>query len=168
MIVKNQWKKCIKLKKVEINNITYLFFLLALFSTLAFILLFYFSPRNENHQKKLIIAGFVFFCLSIFILLCLEAYNSFRKIEGDRTLISFYKSEIINYIDKLNSLWKDKIIFNYDEKTKNIICYVKIDENNTKNFESNSSSNTENDIDTSSYGNQKSANIAPELHSINK
>ena len=154
-----------KYDKVEINKITYLLFSLAFICTLIFILLFYFTPRNEKYQKKLIITGFAFFCSSIFILLCLEAYNSFRKIQGDRTLISFYKSEIINYVDKLNSLWKDKMIFNYDEKTKNIICYVKIDANNSKNFESNSSSNTENNVDTSSYGTQKSPNKAPDLYS---
>ncbi len=41
-----------KYDKEEINNLTYLFFSLALFSTLIFILHFYFIPRNENIKKS--------------------------------------------------------------------------------------------------------------------
>ena len=36
---------------------------------------------------------------------------------------------MINYIKNLNQQYKDKIIFNLDENTKDIICNVKVDEN---------------------------------------
>ena len=43
---------------------------------------------------------------------------------------------MINYIESVNDEWKDFIIFKFDERNKNIICYIKIDPND-KNFDKN-------------------------------
>ena len=141
--------------KAEKNILVYtIFILLSFFFTLAYIFLFYFTPRNEKNHKKLKTSGIVFFCTSIFILICLEIYNSSRKIQGDKTLLEFYKDNIINYINNQNIIWKDKFIFNFDEKNKNIICFIK-SEKKISNIDSNKFGNNVNIIDRESIGLRK-------------
>jgi len=82
------------------------------------------------------IFGVIFFFGALLLLLMVEGYYSFRKLEGDKTLYDFYKEDMINYIEKINDEWKDFIIFKFDERNKNIICYIKI-ETNDKNYELN-------------------------------
>ena len=136
-----------KFDKLEKNMFIYtIFILLSLILALAYIFLFYFSPRNEKNHKKLRTSGIVFFCTSIFILICLEIYNSSRKIQGDKTLLEFYKDNIIKYINDQNIIWKDKLIFKFDEKKKNIICFIKFEGKNS-NIDSNNISNNINIID---------------------
>lgn len=145
-----------KFDKVEKNMFIYtVFILLSFIFVLAYIFLFYFTPRNEKSHKKLRTSGLIFFCTSIFILICLEIYNSTRKIQGDKTLLEFYKDNIINYINNQNIIWKDKLIFNFDEKTKNIICFIKFEGKNS-NKDSNNISNNVNTIDRKSIELRKS------------
>ena len=116
-----------KYDKVEISKYTYLLFLFFLIIIIIYIFLFYYSPRVDKSQKKLKNCGLVFFCFTIIAVFSLEVYNSLRKIEGDKPLFDFYKDDMINYINQLNETYKDKIFFTYDENDKNIICYLKID-----------------------------------------
>ena len=120
-----------KFDKVIINNLTYLLIIVALLFTLIFTLLFYYAPRTEENRTIMKALGIIFFCASIFILLGLEGYNIFHKISGDKTLFDFYRDDIIKYLNEVNKEWKDLIIFNFDEKTKNLICKVKIGDKNS-------------------------------------
>ena len=143
--------------KVEINKSTYLLFLLALIFTIIYLFLFYYSPRTEKNQNKLKICGIVFFCLSIAILFFIETINFKTIISGDKALFEFYKYEMMDYIKNLNKYWKDKIIFNLDEATKDIICNVKVDENYSKSSENESMIRNNEDIDSSSIPSKKSS-----------
>ena len=145
-----------KYDKVEINKYTYGLFLLTLIFTIIYIFLLYYSPRVEKNQNKLKIFGIIFFCLPVAILSFIATINFRRTINGDRALFEFYKFDMLNYIQNLNQHWKDKIIFNFDENTKDIICYVKVDENYSKNSENESIiQNNNEDIDSSSIPSQK-------------
>ena len=114
--------------QVKINNFTYILFLISLIFALAYILLIYYAPRTEHNRKIIKISGIVFFYLSIIILLFTEIFYILRKVQGDKPLIYFYKDDIISYLGRLNEIWKGKIIFNYDEITNNINCFIKNDE----------------------------------------
>ena len=77
-------------------------------------------------------------------------------------------NDIKNYLEKVNQILKDKLIFYYDEKTKNIICYIKIiNKNKNKkpeetgsNNSKNSNKDNENIIDTASYQTEKTSSIS--------
>ena len=145
-----------KYDKVEINKYTYGLFLLTLIFTIIYIFLFYYSPRVEKNQNKLKIFGIIFFCLPVAILSFMATINYRRTISGDRELFEFYKFEMLDYIKNLNQHWKDKIIFNLDENTKDIICNVKVDESYSKNSENNSIiQNNNEDVDSSSIPSHK-------------
>jgi len=122
--------------KVEISKWVYILILISFFFVICYIFLFFYSPRVENNQNIMKIFGSIFFFGALSILLLIEGYYSFRKLEGDKTLYDFYKDDIINFIEKVNDEWKDFIIFKFDERNKNIICYIKIDPND-KNAEKN-------------------------------
>ena len=122
--------------KVEISNWVYFLIITSFIFTIFYIFLFYYSPRVEKNQNILKIFGVVFFCGALLLLLVVEGFFSFRKLEGDKTLFDFYKDDLINYFERVNDEWKDFIIFKFDERNKNIICYIKIDPND-KNFEKN-------------------------------
>jgi len=143
-----------KFDKVEINKFAYLLLLSALILIIIYIFLFYYSPRIEKNRTKLKNCGLIFFCITVFLLFLLEILNSIRKIEGDKTLFDFYKDDMNNYIDQLNEIYKDKIIFNFDENNKNITCYIKIDNNSFDNNNCSSEISNDNDI-SSSQGAQK-------------
>ena len=53
---------------------------------------------------------------------------------------------MIKYINDQNIIWKDKLIFKFDEKKKNIICFIKFEGKNS-NIDSNNISNNINIID---------------------
>ena len=125
-----------KFDKVEINNWVYFLILISFIFIVLYIFLFYYSPRVENSQTIMKIFGTVFFLGALILLLVIEGYYSFRRLEGDKALYDFYKDDIINYIEKVNDEWKDLIIFKFDERNKNIICYIKVDPNDT-NFDKN-------------------------------
>ena len=118
-----------KFDKVEISNWVYMLISISFIFIICYIILFFYSPRVENNQRIMTIFGILFFCGALLLLFVVEGYYSFRKLEGDKTLYYFYKDEIINYIEKVNDEWKDFIIFKFDERNKNIICYIKIDPN---------------------------------------
>ena len=130
IIIYDAKMKKAKFDKVKISTLTYLLIIAALLFTLIFTLLFYYTPRTEKNKTIMKILGILFFCASIIILLCLEGYNIFHKISGDKTLFDFYRDDIIKYLNEVNKEWKDIIIFNFDEKTKNLICKVKIGDKN--------------------------------------
>lgn len=147
-----------KYDKVEISKAIYGLFLLTFIFTIIYIFLFYYSPRAERNQNKLKIFGIIFFCIPVAILSFMASSNFRRAITGDRPLIEFYKLEMINYIRNLNQQYKDKLIFNLDENTKDIICNVKVDENYSKNSENDSIiKNNNEDADSSSIPSQKSS-----------
>ena len=146
-----------KYDKMEINKYMYGLFLLTLIFTIIYIFLFYYSPTSEKNQNKLKIFGILFFCLSIIILFFIETINFRSPINGDRLLFEFYKYEMLDYVNNLNKYWKNKMIFNLDENTKDIICNVKVDENYSKNIENFSNRKNEEDIDSSSIPSKKSS-----------
>ena len=125
-----------KFDKVEISKWVYFLILIAFILIILYILLFYYSPRVENNQNIMKIFGVLFFFAALLLLLVIEGYYSFRKLEGDKSLYDFYKDDMINYIERVNDEWKDFIIFKFDERNKNIICYIKVDPND-KNFDKN-------------------------------
>ena len=144
-----------KYDKLDINKYIYGLFLLTLIFTLIYIFLFYSSPRSEKNQNKLKIFGILFFCLSIIILFFIETINFRSSFNGERSLFEFYKYEMLDYVNNLNKYWKNKMIFNLDENTKDIICNVKVDENYSKNIENFSNRKNEEDIDSSSIPSKK-------------
>jgi hypothetical protein len=149
-----------KFDKVEINIFTYLIFLLSFIFTIIYIITFYYSPRAKDIQIRLKNCGIIFFSISLFVLFCTEMFFSLRKIKGDQNLLYFYRNEMINYLNSVNEIWKGKMIFSFDENTKNITCHLIIDEN-LKNLiisskSSSNSKNSESQIDTSSIGTSKS------------
>ena len=149
-----------KFDKVEINIFTYLIFLLSFIFTIIYIITFYYSPRAKDIQIRLKNCGIIFFSISLFVLFCTEIFFSLRKIKGDQNLLYFYRNEMINYLNSVNEIWKGKMIFSFDENTKNITCHLIIDEN-LKNLiisskSSSNSKNSESQIDTSSIGTSKS------------
>ena len=101
-------------------------FLLTLIFTIIYICLFYYSPRNEKNQNKLKIFGIVFFCLSNIILFFIETIIFRSPINGDKSFFEFYKYEMLDNVNNLNKYWKNKMIFNLDKNTKDIICNVKL------------------------------------------
>jgi hypothetical protein len=122
--------------KVEISNWVYMLISISFIFIICYIILFFYSPRVENNQIIVKILGTLFFFGALLLLFVIEVFYSSRKLEGDKTLFYFYKDEIINYIEKVNDEWKDFIIFKFDERNKNIICYIKIDPNDN-NFDKN-------------------------------
>ena len=118
-----------KFDKVEINIFTYLIFLLSFIFTIIYIITFYYSPRAKDIQIRLKNCGIIFFSISLFVLFCTEMFFSLRKIKGDQNLLYFYRNEMINYLNSVNEIWKGKMIFSFDENTKNITCHLIIDEN---------------------------------------
>ena len=149
-----------KFDKVEINIFTYLIFLMSFIFTIIYIITFYYSPRAKDIQIRLKNCGIIFFSISLFVLFCTEMFFSLRKIKGDQNLLYFYRNEMINYLNSVNEIWKGKMIFSFDENTKNITCHLIIDEN-LKNLiisskSSSNSKNSESQIDTSSIGTSKS------------
>jgi hypothetical protein len=149
-----------KFDKVEINIFTYLIFLLSFIFTIIYIITFYYSPRAKDIQIRLKNCGIIFFSISLFVLFCTEMFFSLRKMKGDQNLLYFYRNEMINYLNSVNEIWKGKMIFSFDENTKNITCHLIIDEN-LKNLiisskSSSNSKNSESQIDTSSIGTSKS------------
>ena len=62
---------------------------------------------------------------------------------------------MLDYVKNLNKYWKNKMIFNLDENTKDIICNVTVDENYSKNIENFSNRKNEEDIDSSSIPSKK-------------
>ena len=149
-----------KFDKVEINIFTYLIFLLSFIFTIIYIITFYYSPRAKDIQIRLKNCGIIFFSISLFVLFCTEMFFSLRKIKGDQNLLYFYRNEMINYLNSVNEIWKGKMIFSFDENTKNITCHLIIDEN-LKNLiisskSSSNSKNSESQIDSSSIGTSKS------------
>ena len=150
-----------KFDKVEINNYIYFLFLFLLIIIIIYIILFFFSPRvDKQHQKRLKNSGLFFFCFIILTLFSLAIFNALRKIEGDKTLFDFYKDEMINYISQLNETYKDRLFFTYDENDKNIICYLKIDNEII--------SNNKSSQDDEKYSSQitKRSNTESDLYSI--
>ena len=116
-----------KFDKVEISNYIYLLFLFFIVIIIIYMFLFYYSPRVDKNQKRIKNTGIFFFCFIIITVFSLEVFNSCRKIEGDKTLFDFYKDDMINYINQLNETYKNNLFFTYDENDKNIICYLKYD-----------------------------------------
>lgn len=150
-----------KFDKVEIGKITYLIIIISFIFTIIYTITFYYSPRSENDQIKLKICGIIFFSLSLFLLFCIEIFFSFRKIKGDRCLYDFYRDEMLAYLNYVNEKWKGKMIFSYDENTKNITCNLIIDEKlkniiNSSSKSSSGSESSESEIDTSSVVTSKS------------
>ena len=145
-----------KFDKVIISNLTYLLIIVALLFTLIFTLLFYYAPRTEENKTTMKALGIIFFCASIIILLGLEGYNIFHKISGDKTLFDFYRDDIIKYLNEVNKEWKDQIIFNFDEKTKNLICKVKIGDKNSMDSNGNNLSKSKSIIQNKSHSRSKS------------
>ena len=125
IIINDSKLKKAKFDKIEINNWIYILIALVLIFIVIYICLFYYIPRTEKHHKGMRICGIVFFFLSILILFIIEGHNSLRTIENNKTLFDFYKDDMINYIKELNDEYKDSMIFEFDEKNKNIICHVK-------------------------------------------
>ena len=122
--------------KVEISNWVYMLIAISFMFTISYIVLFFYCPRVEKNQNIMKLFGTLFFFVALVLLFVVEGYYSFRKLEGDKTLYYFYKEDMINYIEKVNDEWKDTIIFKFDERNKNIICYIKIDPNDN-NFDKN-------------------------------
>jgi hypothetical protein len=120
-----------KFDKVEIGSWVYFLILISFIFIILYIFLFFYSPRVEKNQNIMKIFGVIFFFGALLSLLVIEGYYSFKRLEGDKTLYDFYKDDIINYIEKVNDEWKDFIIFKFDERSKNIICYIKVDPNDT-------------------------------------
>lgn len=124
-----------KFDNIEINYLTYLLFLLALIFIIIFIFLFYYSPRTKKNHLGKKITGIIFFCLTIAILVLIEVYYFFKKIEGERALLDFYRINMNAHFEKVNEQWKDSIIFKFDETNKDIVCQVKINGNDKRNYE---------------------------------
>ena len=124
-----------KFDNIEINYLTYLLFLLALIFIINFIFLFYYSPRTKKNHLGKKITGIIFFCLTIVILVIIEVYYFFKKIEGERALLDFYRINMNAHFEKVNEQWKDSIIFKFDETNKDIVCQVKINGNDKRNYE---------------------------------
>ena len=120
-----------KFDKVEIGSWVYFLILISFIFIILYIFLFFYSPRVEKNQNIMKIFGVIFFFGALLSLLVIEGYYSFKRLEGDKTLYDFYKDDIINYIEKVNDEWKDFIIFKFDERSKNILCYIKVDPNDT-------------------------------------
>jgi hypothetical protein len=120
-----------KFDKVEISSWVYFLIIISFIFIVLYIILFFYSPRVEKNQNIMKIFGVIFFFGALLSLLVIEGYYSFKRLEGDKTLYDFYKDDIINYIEKVNDEWKDFIIFKFDERSKNIICYIKVDPNDT-------------------------------------
>ena len=156
IIIYDAKMKKAKFDKVIISNLTYLLIIVALLFTLIFTLLFYYAPRTEENKTTLKALGIIFFCASIIILLGLEGYNIFHKISGDKTLFDFYRDDIIKYLNEVNKEWKDQIIFNFDEKTKNLICKVKIGDKNSMDSNGNNLSKSKSIIQNKSHSRSKS------------
>ena len=155
-----------KFDKIKISSETYALFLLSLILTIGYLILFYYAPRNRKNQIILIIFGIIFLFLACSILILVELFHISKKIQGEKTLYEFYVNDIKKYLEKVNQIWKDKLIFYYDEKTKNIICYIKIPNKNKKpeeissNNSKSSNKDNENLIDTASYQTEKTSSIA--------
>jgi hypothetical protein len=156
IIIYDAKMKKAKFDKVIISNLTYLLIIVALLFTLIFTLLFYYAPRTEENKTTMKALGIIFFCASIIILLGLEGYNIFHKISGDKTLFDFYRDDIIKYLNEVNKEWKDQIIFNFDEKTKNLICKVKIGDKNSMDSNGNNLSKSKSIIQNKSHSRSKS------------
>ena len=157
IIICNGKMKKAKFDKIDKNIFIYaIFFIFAFIFILIYILLFYFAPRKDKNQQKLKISGIIFFCVTIFMLILLQIYNSARKIEADKTLLEFYKDDMIKYIDNLNIIWKETFIFNFDESNKNIICFSKYDKSKpqSQKFDNNNNNNIL-DFSENSYEHQK-------------
>lgn len=159
-----------KFDKIKISSETYALFLLSLILTIGYLILFYYAPRNRKNQIILKTFGIIFLFLACSILISVEFFHISKKIQGEKTLYEFYVNDIKKYLEKVNQIWKDKLIFYYDEKTKNIICYIKILNKNKKPEETGSdnskSSNKDNEnlIDTASYQTEKTS-IITDLYS---
>jgi hypothetical protein len=166
IIIYDAKMKKAKFDKVIISNLTYLLIIVALLFTLIFTLLFYYAPRTEENKTTMKALGIIFFCASIIILLGLEGYNIFHKISGDKTLFDFYRDDIIKYLNEVNKEWKDQIIFNFDEKTKNLICKVKIGDKNSMDSNGNNLSKSKSIIQNKSHSRSKS-NIRSNSNSQN-
>lgn len=156
IIIYDAKMKKAKFDKVIISNLTYLLIIIALLFTLIFTLLFYYAPRTEENKTTMKALGIIFFCASIIILLGLEGYNIFHKISGDKTLFDFYRDDIIKYLNEVNKEWKELIIFNFDEKTKNLICKVKIGDKNSMDSNGNNLSKSKSIIQNKSHSRSKS------------
>ena len=125
-----------KFDKVEIGSWVYFLIIISFIFIVLYIILFFYSPRVEKNQNIMKIFGVFFFLGALLLLLVIEGNYSFRSLEGDKTLYDFYNDDMTNYIEKVNDEWKDFIFFKFDERNKNIICYIKIDPND-KNFDKN-------------------------------
>ena len=153
-----------KFDRIKISSSTYALFLLSLALTTGHLIFFYYAPRKEKNQILLIVFGIIFLFLACSVLLLVEVFHINRKIQGEKTLCEFYVNDIKNYLEKVNQILKDKLNFYYDEKTKNIVCYIKIiNKNKNKKPEetsSNSNKDNENIIDTVSYQTEKTSSIS--------
>jgi hypothetical protein len=118
-----------KFDKVEINSWVYILIIISFILMMCFIFLFFFSPRVQTNQNIMKVFGTCFFLVALIFILLIEGFYSFRNLEGDKTLYDFYKDDIINFIERVNDEWKNFIIFKFDERNKDIICYIKIDPN---------------------------------------
>ena len=118
-----------KFDKIEVNTVTYSLIFLSLIFTIIYIFLFYYTPRVNSRQIDMKIFGIIFFILAVVLLIGIEIFFSFQKIKGDKILYHFYNKDMENYIDKLNKKWKEVMFFKFDKFSKNIICYVKVNNN---------------------------------------
>ena len=110
--------------------------------------------------------GIIFLFLACSVLIFIEFFHISRTIQGEKSLYEFYVNDIKKYLEKVNRIWKDKLLFYYDEKTKNIICYIKNLNKNKKPEEtcSNNSNSSNKDkknlIDTATYQTEKNSSIS--------
>jgi hypothetical protein len=158
-----------KFDTIKISFETYALFLLSLILTIGHLILFYYAPRNRKNQILLKVFGIIFLFLACSVLIFIEFFHISRTIQGEKSLYEFYVNDVKKYLEKVNRIWKDKLIFYYDEKTKNIICYIyvlKILNKNKKPEETGSnnskSSNKDNKnlIDTATYQTEKTSSIS--------
>ena len=156
IIIYDAKMKKAKFDTVEINTFTYFLIITSLVFIIVYGVLFYISPRIEDYQIKLKTCGIIFFCASIFILICIELFYSLRRISGDKTLFEFYKSDLVNYLNQVNREFKDNIIFSLDESNKNLILQIKSNEKMNTESSYTTSNNISSEIDTSSQVTQKS------------
>lgn len=116
--------------KVEISNLTYILIVIAFIFIIIYSFLFYYAPRTEKKHNVVKIFGIIFFSASILIMIIIEVMTIIQPIYGDKMLLHFYKDDLVKYLNKVNNFWEGTIIFTFDEKTNDLICKIKISDNN--------------------------------------